>query len=216
MNGRLTAHPLWGAYSPLSSLLGAPLIIMASSRFSFALVCALALVWVYGFTALVFAKAQAIMPERGKPIIVTFLAVFFSGIFMLVVSLFNPLLIFGKDLIFLLIPACCLGTRLFESKQPHVSRGLIIRSLIEAVVLGGIILALALIREPLGMGTLSFPLLVQRKGELVEVTQNGGFVLLSFLSVSAGALVLLGYAVALFRYCNQRWGSGIVHDGDRT
>jgi len=214
MNARFSSHPFWGAYSPLSSLLGVPLIIMASNRFSFALVCAFALVWVYGLTALVFAKSQAIMPEWGKPIIVIFLSVFFSGIFMLVLSIFNPLLVVGRYLVFLLTPACCLGTRLFEGKQAAVLDGLILRSLVEAAVLGGITLALSLIREPLGMGTLSFPVLVQSVGELFQLTKDGSFVLLHFLSVSAGALVLLGYGIALFRYCKVKWGGGTAHDGE--
>ena len=207
MSRRFASHLFWGSHSPLSALAGAGLIIMASSRYSLALICAGALIWVYGFTALVFSGARVIMPARGRMIILLFLSSFFSGIFMLLVGLVNPLMILGAGFFLVLVPPCCLGSRLFQASESKAPGDVISRALLEAVVLAGLILAFALIREPLGMGTLSFPGGVQGAVEIFDVWEDGRFVPIRFLSASAGGLLLLGYGAAIFRYFRERSGS---------
>ena len=204
MNRRFESHLFWGSHSPLSSLTGAGLIIMASSRFAFALVCAGALIWVYGFSALIFSNARVIMPRRGKMVVLLFLSSFLCGIFMLLAGILNPLLILGTVFFIILIPPSCLGSGFFEASESEYPIEVLSRALQEAVVLGIIILALALIREPLGMGTLSFPGGAQG---IVELFDNGGadsFAPVRILSVSAGGLLLLGYGIALFRLLRER------------
>ena len=208
MNRRLESHPFFGYYSPLSTFSSAGLIIMASGRFSFALLCAAALVWVYGLTALVFSAARAILPARGKKAVLLFLSAFFCGVFILLVNLFNPLLIFASGFFLLLVPPCCMGSRLFEAQEATLApAALCAQALIKAAVLSGIILAVALIREPLGMGTLSFPAGIQGVVEVFDIRGENHFVPVRFLSASAGGLVLLGYGTALFRYFRDRSGS---------
>lgn len=200
MNRRFDSHLFWGSYSPLSSLAGAALIVLASARFSFALICTGALIWVYGLTALVYSGGRSIMPTRGRMIILLFLSAFISGIFMLFVGLLNPLLILGTGFFLVLIPPACLGSAFYENSDSMELIEVFSRSLLEAMVLGGIILALALVREPLGMGTLSFPGGAQGIVELFGSQDTENFVLVRFLSVSAGAFLLLGYGIAVFRY----------------
>ena len=211
MNRRFDAHLFWGSYSPLSSLAGAGLIILASARFSFALICTGALIWVYGLTTLIYSGARSIMPKRGKTAVLLFLSAFTAGFFMLFTSLLNPLLVLGTGFFIVLIPPCCLGTSFYENIDSLDLIEVFSRSLLEAMVLGGIILAFALIREPLGMGTLSFPGGAQGIVELFGGRGEDSFVLVRFFSVSAGALMLLGYVVAMFRYFREQNG-GIKED----
>jgi len=206
MNRRFDSHLFWGSQSPLSALSGVALIILASTRFAFALICAGALIWVYGLSALIFSGARPIMPKRGRMVILLFLSSFLCGIFMFLVGLLNPLLILGMGFFLILVPPCCLGTGLFEASASEYPAGVFSRAVLEAIVMANVILALALIREPLGLGTLSFPGGAQG---IIEVfnNQGDGFVPARLLSATAGGLLLLGYAVALFRYFRERNGS---------
>ena len=213
MNQRFDSHFFWGSYSPLSVLAGAGLIIMASTRFAFALICACALIWVYGLSALIFSSARRIMPVRGRMVILLFLSAFLCGIFILLTGLLNPLLILGMSFFLILVPPFCLGSGLFEASETVYPGEVFSRALLEAIVMGNIILALALIREPLGMGTLSFPGGSQGIMELFESREGDAFVLVRLLSTSAGGLLLLGYVTALYRFFRER--NGGISEGDR-
>ena len=209
MSNRLNSHFIWGSHSPLSSLIGVGLIILASNRFAFALVCAGALLWVYGLTALVFSFFRKYMPAKGRMIILLFLSTFFCGIFILLAALSNPLLVMEVAFFLVLIPPSCLGSGFFEAVDSAVSiepLKIVSRALFEASVLAGIILAFSLIREPIGMGTLSFPGSAHGIVELFDNRGADGFVTIRIFSASAGALLLLGYAIALYRYFKKRSG----------
>lgn len=207
MNRRFESHLFWGSHSPLSALTGTALIIIATSRFAFALICTGALIWVYGFSALIFSNARAILPGRGKMVVLLFLSSFLCGIYMLLAALVNPLLIMGMGFFLILVPPCCLGSGLFEASESEYPIEVFSRSLLEAIVLGVIILAVALIREPLGMGTLSFPGGSQGFVELLDSSGAEAFAPVRILSVSSGGLLLLGYGIALFRYFREQNGS---------
>jgi len=182
-------------------------MIMASTRFSYALVCAGALIWVFGFSALIFSGARSIMPQKGRMVILLFLSTFLCGIFMLLVGLLNPLLILGTGFFLVLVPPCCLGSGFFEACESVPPDESLYRAVLEAVVLAGLILALALIREPLGMGTLSLPWGIQGIVEVIDIGEGDNSVPIRFLSASAGGLLLLGYGTALFRFFRERNGS---------
>ena len=206
MNRRFNSHLFWGFHSPLSTLGSAALIIMASGRLAFAVICAGALVWVYGLTALIFSSADPIMPIRGRMAILLFLSAFLCGIFMLLVSLLNPLLSLEIGFFIALIPPICLGSGFFEASRQVKPMEVFSRALSEAVVIAGLVFAFALIREPLGMGTLSFPGGAQGIIELFELGEENTFVPIRILSASAGGLLLLGYGTALYRYARVQSG----------
>jgi len=208
MNRRFESHLFWGAHSPLSALTGTALIIMASSRFAFAIICAGALIWVYGLSALIFSGARGILPTRGRMVVLLFLSTFLCGIFMTLSGLLNPLLIQGMGFFLVLVPPCCLGSGLFEASESEYPVEVFSRALLEAIVMGIIILALALIREPLGMGTLSFPGGSQGIMELFNSREPDSFAPARILSVTSGGLLLLGYIIALFRFFRERNVSG--------
>lgn len=200
MNNRFDSPLFFGSYSPLSAFTGVALIIMASTRLAFAFVCSGALVWVFGLSGLIFSAARPIMPGRGRMLILLFLSSFLCGIFMLLMGMINPLLIMGTGFFFVLIPPCCLGSGFFEAAESKYPVEVFTRGLLEAVVISYLMLALALIREPLGMGTLSFPGGVQGILEIFTSRETNSFLSVRFLSASAGGLLLLGYGTAVFRY----------------
>ena len=204
MNRRFGSHLFWGSHSPLSALSGAGLIIMASSRFAFALVCSGALLWVYGLSALIYSSARPILPSKGRMVILLFLSSFLSGLFAILTSLLNPLLILGTGFFLFLIPPWCLGSGFFESAESAEPFEAVSRALLEAITLSGFILALALIREPLGIGTISIPGSVQGIVELFGGRDADAFVPARILSVSAGGFLLLGYGTALYRYFREQ------------
>ena len=207
MNQRFESHLIWGSHSPLSTLSGAGLVIMASTRFSYALICAGALVWVYGLAALIFSTGRKIMPKQGQMVILLFLSAFLCGFFMLFAGILNPLLILGTGFFLVLIPPCFLGSGFFEASEAEYPIDVLSRAVLEAVVMAGFILGLALVREPLGMGTLSLPGGAEGIIELFEAGDADAFVPARLLSACAGGLLLLGYVTALFRYFRERYGS---------
>ena len=204
MKNRFDSHVFWGAYSPFSLLSGAALVILASGRLAFAIICAAGLVWVYGITALVFAGARKILPASGKKLILLFLSTFSCGIFMILISLLNPLLILGTFFFHILIPPCLLGSGLFDDSMNADLDDAFSRAILEAFVLALVIVAFALIREPLGMGTFSFPGGAEGIIEILGDGDKETFALARILSASSGGLLLLGYATALYRYFRGR------------
>jgi len=212
MNKKIDSNLFWGSSSPIPALFtSSALIILASSRFAFAIICAAALIWVYGLTSMIFSAARPIMPAYGRRVILLFLSTFLTGFFMVFLSLLNPLLILGTAFFLLLIPPCFLGMGFFNELDSADPLEVTSKALMEAITLSGIILAFALIREPLGMGTLSIPGGLQGVMELFNIAEPGSFAPLQILSVSGGGLLLLGYATSLYRYLKERSG-GISRD----
>ena len=205
---RFASHLFWGSHSPLSALSCTGLIIMASNRFAFALVCAGALIWVYGFTTLVYTAARPIMPTRGRMVILLFLSTFFCGLFTLFTSILNPLLILGTLFFLVLVPPLCLSSGFFEASESEDIIESVSRALLEAIILSSVIIAFSLIREPLGMGTLSLPGSAQGITELFssQDTNANSFFPARIISVSSGGLLLFGYMTALYRYFKEQIG----------
>ena len=211
MKGRFSSHIFWGAHSPLSALSGTALIILASSRFSFAIICSGALIWVFGLTVLVYSCAHSVLPSclpsRGRMVIMLFLSSFFCGIFAIIISLLNPLLILGSVFFLVLVPPWCMSTGFFEAVESLYPFEAISRALLEAVVFSGVILAISLIREPLGMGTISIPGSSQGIIEIYVGQNDETFLPGRILSISAGGLLLFGYVIAVYRYFRDRSGN---------
>ncbi|MDR3146076.1 MAG: hypothetical protein LBU21_07345 [Treponema sp.] len=203
-------HLFWGSHAPLSTLTSAGLLIMASSRTAFAFIALGVLVWVYGLTALVCCFARPFFPERGGNLIAVFLSALFGGLYLLVLTLTSPFLAIETALIIALAPVSCIGSEAVNRVKSMAPDEGLLRVVFEALTLGGIILALALIREPLSYGTLSLP--GGRRG-IIELFGTGGsdgsggalFSPIRIIGGTAGALLLLGYGIALFRRFRSRY-----------
>ena len=205
MNIRLQSHFFWGPYGPFSALTGAGLFVMASVRFSYAVVCAGAFLWVFCMTALVYYSAGKFLPARGRPVILLFLSSLLCSIYILLVGFANPLLIYRIWFFMIMIPPCCMGAGLFTGMDSEPKADILSRVWLEALSYGLILIAFSLIREPLGTGALSLP---GGPWGFFEIFWIGGgasgFFPVQIISIPAGGFIILGFAVALFRAMRSR------------
>jgi Na+-translocating ferredoxin:NAD+ oxidoreductase RnfE subunit len=149
-------HP-WGAHSPLMSLTGIALIIASSSRLSSAILVFFVLAAIHIITLAIMYAGKPIIPEKYKTAITIMLVTFITSLFYLVVSMIHPVSAWELELVIFLIPITFLSSHL-ERKDHQFSPGEeIMIGAKQSVILGGIIVVIALIREPLGYGTLSLP-----------------------------------------------------------
>jgi hypothetical protein len=192
-------HLFWGSNAPLSTLTGAGLLILASCRTAFALVTLGALVWVYALTVLAAYFAGPVSSEKSKGMVIICLSSVLGSFYLLFLFLVNPFLALEMSLIISLGPVCCFAANLVKRVEGLKPENALRRALEEALVFGGLIFALALIREPLGFGSLSLP---GGSRGIIEIFNAGNGVLfpVRIFGSSAGALLLLGYGAALFRH----------------
>jgi hypothetical protein len=193
------SHVFWGSLSPLAGLGGGGLLVMGSVRLAYALIAAGALFWVYGFSVLVVSSAKRILPDRGRTALLTTLSAFLGGVYLLLWWFICPVAAMEVFFLVSLVPLICAGSGIFSRVESLDIPDALARALSEAAVLGGLLTLLSLIREPLGFGSLSLPggaqgmvPLFALKGESVTTVR--------VVAGSAGALLLLGYGAALYRY----------------
>jgi hypothetical protein len=192
----MQSHLFWGKYSPLGSLSGACLLVIASGRIVFALICSLALVWVYVFVMAAAKLGGAGFPQWGKNAALMFLSSLASGIFLLLLGILDPVLAMESSFFVFLVPVVFMASVLWVRVLEYDIVEVITQALSEALILGALIIAFSLIREPLGFGSLSFPGL-----DIIRFVKDEP---IRFLQASSGVLVILGYGIALYRrYRNQ-------------
>jgi hypothetical protein len=193
---RPASHPFWGIYAPLATLSGGGLLVLASTRFSSALVCSIGLLWVFTLSSL--ALRIPFLPRWGRGGISPFLVSFIGGLYILILFLVSPVLAMDSLFFLILCPLCCVSSGLpGRLEATDLGEG-IIQAALESICLAVLILALALIREPLGYGIISLP------GGSQGIVVIAAFTRLAYLPIriisgSAGAFFLLGYGIALFR-----------------
>ncbi|MDR1444604.1 MAG: hypothetical protein LBI94_06970 [Treponema sp.] len=190
------SHPFWGIRSPLATLCGGSLLVLASVRFSFALVCGISLLWVYVLTGL--ALRIPFLPAGGKGIIGPFFASFIGGVYILLLFFISPVLATDTLLFLILCPLCCISSGVLDRLENSGTRETVLRTGTEGLALSALILGLALIREPLGYGCLSLPGIRQGLINFIEFPQDE-WLPVRIIAASPGALFLLGYGLALFR-----------------
>jgi hypothetical protein len=177
---------------------------MASGRLAYALAAAGALIWTYSFSALASFPGRRFFPERGKNQVLVFLSAFTGSVYLLLLCFASPVL--GMEAFFFvsLTPLLCIGSGLFERIHGLALDEAVFRAFGEAAVLGGLIIAFSLIREPLGYSSLSLPGGVSGIVKIVSFGE-AAFLPVRIIAGSAGALLLLGYGTGLYRYFrNQR------------
>ncbi len=197
MTERLASHPFWGKDSPLTSLASLGLVLLASGRMAFALVSAAAYIWVAMGTSLIAFLLAAALPKRGRSVVLVLLATFFFVLFLLALTLLSPIMALEMTIPLLLVPIAFITSGVCSRLKGASLGPALARVLYEGVILGLILVALALIREPLGFGCLSVPD-AQGVREVFGSEFAAGAAVRLFAGTS-GALILLGYLVALFR-----------------
>jgi hypothetical protein len=149
-------------------------------------------------TVLVSVACRKYFPHCGQEILTVFLASFLGSIFLMLIYFINSPLAMETVFLIILTPVSCIACGICERTKGMEIEDALGRSLMEALVLGGIITALALIREPLGFGSFSVPGGQLGITELFSV-EDSRFFPVQVISSSAGGLLLLGYVLTLFR-----------------
>jgi Na+-transporting NADH:ubiquinone oxidoreductase subunit NqrD len=204
MNNRMQSHLFWGTDAPLSTLISVGLMIMATNRLAFALTVTGALVWTYGLTVLILGFAKPILPQKGREILWVFLTSFLGSLYLMFIYFVSPYLAMETTFIILLAPLYCIGSGICRRLEAHDPEESIPKAFLEALVLGEILVALALIREPLGFGTFSLPGGPQGIVTLISFESSLYFPV-QVIAGSSGGLLLLGYGLTLFRRFKNRY-----------
>jgi len=186
-------------FSPLTCLLGGALLIMATDRFAHAIVVAGALVWVYCLTSLGVRGGAKIFPERGRTILITFVAFFMTSVYLWLLWLFSPICTMQTFFVISLVPVFCAGTVTFKRLENLSLVETVSTFAAESLVIGILILIFSLIREPFGFSSLSLPGGAQ--GIVLLFSFETKSVLpIRLIAGSSGALLLLGYSLGLYQY----------------
>jgi hypothetical protein len=212
MNESGRTHLFWGAFSPLGGLSGAALLVMASARLAWALSVSGALIWVYTLSVLAAfpggTKTGArIFPRQGKQLFFVFLAFFTGSLYLLLLWITSPIAALEVFLPVCLVPLFCAGSGVFARVEALSLGSAVSRAVSEAVVIAGLLIALAIIREPLGFYSLTLP--GGMEGMIPIFSFEGeSFMPIRVIAGSAGALLLLGYAAAVYRYFRSVYAPG--------
>jgi hypothetical protein len=177
-------------------------MIMATSRLAFAIVTAGALLWIYGLTVVIMGCAKPILPKKGRELLWVFLACFLGSLYLLFLYFSSSFLAMETTFLIALTPLSCIGSGICRRTAALENKDAIRKALSEALVLGSILLALALIREPLGFGSLSFPGGLQG---MVILGSSGPYFPVQIIANASGGLLLLGYGLTLFRRFRNRY-----------
>lgn len=200
---------------PITTLSAAALLIVASTRLSFAIVAAINVFLVYTFTVLTAESLKKIrlfkqsvkeirlFPTQSESIASLFLASFAGSLFFLGFYCLAPILALETVFISLFVPVY-VYMRYAGKKRIDVTRpGAIKRCLSESLYLGLLTIVLALIREPLGYATLSLP--GGAGGITTLFNQENNFPLaVEIVSWSTGAFLLIGLVLVIFRSIDRR------------
>jgi hypothetical protein len=194
---KLRDHPFWGRHAPLTALTGAALLILASGRTAYALLILGALLWHHTLLILTLNITKPTFPRKGKDIVVFFLSGVLNSSYLLFLFLLSPFLALEIYLCCLLVPVHSYTSRLASRLENMEIEDALFRAVSEASSTGILIVALALIREPLGFGSLSLP---GGSGGIIRlfVSEESTHFPIRIFTCSSGAFILLGYGVTLF------------------
>jgi len=198
--------------APLTFLSGAALLIMASDRLAHAIIVTGALVWVYGLSSLTAHASVKALPRQGRTVLLAFLTSFFAGTYLLLLWILSPLCALESFFVISLIPLFCMVSGIFKQLETMMAEDALIESCSEALIVGVLIIIFALIREPFGFLSLSLPGGTQGIILLFSF-KTESFLPIHLIASSAGALLLLGYLLGLYRYFRVKYGVREGQDG---
>jgi len=198
--------------APLACLSGAALLIMASDRLAHAITVAGALVWVYCLSSLTAHAGAKVLPRRGRTALLAFLTSFFAGLYLVLIWMLSPLCAMESFFVISLIPLFCMVSDIFNQMENLNMDDAFAASCSEALIMGALIVIFALIREPFGFLSLSLPGGAQGIVLLFSF-KTESFLPIRLIASSAGALLLLGYFLGLYRYFRTQYGLREGHDG---
>ncbi|MDR2900152.1 MAG: hypothetical protein LBV20_01340 [Treponema sp.] len=200
----------WNSRSPLMSLVGLALIICSSNRLSSAALIALLLIGIYTITLSIILLGKSIIPERYQTALIIMIVTFISSLFYLVVEMIHPVSALELYFIIFLIPVTFLSSEIVQRANRLAPADGIVLGMKESLILGGIIIAISIIREPIAYGTLSIPFSGKTVTLLPEMIQER--MTLHILASPLGGFILLAGLIALVRAVSYRQGSTSEED----
>jgi len=206
MSATVRGRVLRDARLPLAWLSGGALMVVASDRLAHALVVAVALVWIRCLSAVAIAAAGRFLPECGRTAVLALVATFAAALFLFLLWLAFPLAALQVFFAVSLVPMFCAVSGLPEAAAGVGPLGVLRPAAGHALRAGAPVAALALVREPVGFGSLSLP---GGAGGLVLFHPFGAdSPLFAPVSGAFGALVLLGYGLWMYRHLRSRGERG--------
>jgi Na+-translocating ferredoxin:NAD+ oxidoreductase RnfE subunit len=200
----------WGSHSPLMSLTGISLIITASSRLSCSIIVFFLLEAIYTITLCIIHGGKSIIPAKYKTAITIMIVTFISSLFYFFIDLIHPVSALELYFIVFLIPLTFLSSHLEKTASNFSASEEIIFGAKQASILGGIIIAIALIREPLGYGTLSLPFSNKMMYLLPESIQEQA--VLQVFSAPLGGFLITACLIALVRFVTHQQDTSSVKE----
>jgi hypothetical protein len=187
---------------------GTALFIIASSRFSYAIIAAGALLWVFILSAFINTARHGIVSKIRHKMLNVLLSSFAGSLYFFLLYMLNPLLAMETSLICSLVPVFFIGSKFCTALENLPADDIFYESRYEPLSLGGLTIAFSLIREPLGFATLSLP---GGKYGIIELFNKQGSYLYSIqlISSSTGALFLLAYIMVILRLIKKRGKSSL-------
>jgi len=195
----------FGKISPVAALPGCGLLIIASGRLSHAITVIGALAWVYCLTTLVIYAAARFFPRHGRTALISFLASFMACFYLFLLWLLSPLCALESFFAVSLVPVFYVATGVSKRFDAFSSADSFFLSSFEALSLGVLLLAFALIREPLGFVSLSLPGGAQGSVMLFSFSAES-LLPVQMIASSGGALLLLGYFWGIYKLMNKEQG----------
>jgi len=202
MNGISRRFVLLKKVSPAAALPGCGLLIIASGRLSHAITVVGALVWVYGLTSLVIYTAAKFFPRHGRTTLISFLASFMASCYLFALWLLSPLCALESFFAVALVPVFYMASGVSKRFDALSAEDSFFSSFFEALSLGVLLLAFALIREPFGFLSLSLPGGAQGSVMLFFFRVES-LLPIQLIASSGGALLLLGYFWGLYKSMNK-------------
>jgi hypothetical protein len=188
--------------SPISSMSGTALLIIAGSRLSYAISASAALLWVFVFSAFVNTASNV----RNKMLNVM-LSSFAGSLYFFLLYLLNPLFAVETTLVYALVPVFFIGSKFCSSLENSSADEVFQQALYEPLSLAGLTLGFSFVREPLGFATLSIP--GGKRGIIELFNTQGQSYPVQLISSSTGAFFLLACIIVVFRYIDKRRKSSI-------
>jgi len=117
--------------------------------------------------------------------------------FLVFLNLYSPVIALESTYILLLIPVVAVSSGWLERSISASKEDSLIKSLWGSLAAGSVCIGLALLREPFGYGALSLP----GPHGILEFfgSELASSVAVRFVAGTSGALIVLGYTVALFQ-----------------
>ena len=204
---------LFSGCSTRTLLSGSVLLVVAGGRLAHALLALLALLWVFLLSSLVRFFGGRFFPKAGTAFLPLFPATFFAGLFLLLLWMLFPLVALQVFFPVAFIPVLYLasGAGQGEAGEEGSPRRALRTALAAALPPGICTVLISLLREPLGLGSLSLPGGAQGLLLFFPFGPDAPAPL-RLLAGSAGALLLCGYLLALFRHFREKFRKGGADD----